>query len=619
MNRKRSKPRRSRRGVTLILSVFLLGLVLVMAGFAIDVGYIVLTRTQLQSASDSAAMAAVASMGLTRGEMVAVADEYAGYHVAAGSPIDLESDDVEYGVWDIEARTFTPTAEPGNAVRVTTRVDESHGTPSLFFGQLFNQFDFTQKASAVAMANPRDIAFVVDLSGSMNNDTEPCWVTEAINDRFAPDGYPTVGTELMQQLYDDFSYGTFPGTLEYIGRPWGVSQNKQAYANLTKNGGPLARGTVPEAYRIRSGDSERTRKQKAYAAMIDFQIANVMPNAKPTPSSAATYAYWEKYLDYIIDNERVRSRGYLPPSQDSDRIDRFGNPSSSTFPEVSRYVARGFRNKIGYRTYVQFMMDYGRDLKPEGSTYVPLSQYSPDCPWRSESTPGGTFRFPPREQPTHAARRALIAAMQVIKERNETITNPNQRDQVAIVAFDLLSGGGPVVRQELTGDYDAAMLACTTLQAVGDKGASTATESGLIKAREHLQPPNKGGQGRYTANKFIVLLTDGVPNLYSSSRSEIRSYVTDSDSSDFYGGSKYAYDAAIMQASMMQGDNWYTFPVGVGLGTNYDFMDRLSRTGGTADDGGSSPRGSGNPAQYEQRLTEIFEEIITNPKVRLVQ
>jgi len=36
-------------------------------------------------------------------------------------------------------------------------------------------------------------------------------------------------------------------------------------------------------------------------------------------------------------------------------------------------------------------------------------------------------------------------------------------------------------------------------------------------------------------------------------------------------------------------------------------------------DDGESPRGSGNPADDEQRLVEIFDEIISNPKVRLVQ
>jgi hypothetical protein len=45
----------------------------------------------------------------------------------------------------------------------------------------------------------------------------------------------------------------------------------------------------------------------------------------------------------------------------------------------------------------------------------------------------------------------------------------------------------------------------------------------------------------------------------------------------------------------------------------------MARLGETANDDGQSPRGSGNPAEYEQRLVEIFEEIINCPKVRLVQ
>ncbi|RMF87490.1 MAG: VWA domain-containing protein [Planctomycetota bacterium] len=313
------------------------------------------------------------------------------------------------------------------------------------------------------------------------------------------------------------------------------------------------------------------------------------------------------------------NRGYLPPRQDSDRIYRFNNPNRTTFSNASSKLVYRYLNKVGYLTYVQFMLDHGRDLKPDGKNYVPLSQYSPHCPWHSESTAGGTFSFPPREQPMHAARRALIAAIQVIKERNATIRNPNQRDWVSIVTFDVLSGGGPVVVQPLTGDYRSAMERCTTLQACGDKGASTATEAGLIAAREHLKPKSEGGFGREATNKIVVLLTDGVPNLYVSPPSKIDQFIGNNPSPDFYNNGAYWYDAALMQAMEIQLDNWQLFPVGVGLGTDYDFMDRMARMGATANDDGQSPRGSGNPAEYEQRLTEIFRQIIESPRVRLVQ
>jgi hypothetical protein len=71
-----------------------------------------------------------------------------------------------------------------------------------------------------------------------------------------------------------------------------------------------------------------------------------------------------------------------------------------------------------------------------------------------------------------------------------------------------------------------------------------------------------------------------------------------------------------MKTAQLKADRIRVYPVGVGGGCDYDFMDRAARIGGTADAAGQSPRGSGNPADYELRLQK---EIITKPQVRLVQ
>jgi len=625
--RNRKDPRR--RGATLFFFLSLVVVVVGLVAFAVDIGFIMLTRTQLQVAADSAAMAAASQMSGLPADTFAVAKQYAGYHMAGGRQVELQGSDVEFGTWDAVTRKFTPGTTAGNAVRVTARRDASAGGQApLFFGRIFGQDSFASRASAVAMANPRDIAFVVDLSGSMNDDTEPCWATGEINKTFGSQGYPTIGNDLIQQIYQDFGFGAYPGTTQHVGQYWGVAQDNYAYAELTKNGGPLTPTTVPAQYRISSSDSESVRKQKAYSAIIDYQMAAAMPNAKPTPSNSANYAYWARYLDYLISPATIgssgkgtppKNRGTIPVNQPTDRITGFNNPNTSTFSDASSSVPASYRNKIGYVTYVQFMLDFGRDLKPVSTEYTPLSPQSPYCPLHAEATAGGTFDFPPREQPVHAARRALIAAMQVVKERNSSIPDLSQRDWVSVVSFDLLTGGGPVLQQSLTGDYDAAMQACTGLQAVGDHTASTATEAGLIAARDHIKPRSSGGQGRNSTNKVVVLLTDGVPNLYTSSSSTISKYVHANPKPEFYGSGKLQYDAALMQTLSMQQDRWTVFPVGVGLGTDYDFMDRLARLGSTADDNGQGARGSGNPADYEQRLTDIFQKIITSPKVRLVQ
>jgi Flp pilus assembly protein TadG len=700
--------------------MFLLGII----AFALDLGYIVLVRTQLQAAADAAAMAAAATMSSPRNEMIAEAQRYAGYHVAGGRVVKLRDVDVEYGTWDATRRIFTTSEDPGNAVRVTAHADSTtNGERSLFFGKIFNHISFPAQASAVAMANPRDIAFVVDLSGSMNDDTEPCWATNAIDSTFGTQGYPTIGTDLMKQVYQDFGFGAYPGVLEYLGAPAGVPQDSYAYAELTKDEGYLANVTIPATYRILPEDSESVRKQKAYSWIIDYQIARVMPEAKPTPISGVNYAYWERYLDYLSigvtiyapspsppsppseptppsspppsdpppssppptpppppptppmgylpverhgvwftawmrdsrhrDSSNGRSpgseialamaspvedavfpllllgaasgtppenRGSIPPNRYSGRIYKFNNPNTSSFPQVSTSVPRGYRNWIGYLTYVQFMMDHGRDIQPLPGCFVPLSRFSPDCPWHPEETAGGTFAFPPREQPAHAARRALIAAIQIIKERNSSIPDLRNRDWVSVISYDSLSNGGPQLVLTLTGDYDQAMQACTQLQACGDLTATTATETGLIAARNHLKPQKDGGQGRLNTNKVIVLLTDGMPNLYSSDTNEINAFIGSSPNrQEFYNNGAYWYDAALMQSAIIQNNKWSLYPVGIGLGTDYDFMDRMARLGGTADQHGQSPRSSGNPAEYEQRLTDIFRKIVTSPQMRLVQ
>jgi hypothetical protein len=421
-------------------------------------------------------------------------------------------------------------------------------------------------------------------------------------------------------------FGTYPGTLAWVGAPAAVTADNRAYANLTKNGGYLTGGSINASYRILSSDGESTRKTKAYRWIIDTQLASLMPAARPVPNSSTSYAFYEKYLDYVIENVTVNSgsgtppsnRGALPPNQDADRIDGLNNPNSASYPSSTKTVVRSFRNQLGYRTFVNFMLDHGRNVQPDGSTYCQLSRSSSHCAYHTEATAGGSFSFPPREQPVHAARRSLIAAIQEVKERNSTVPDSTQRDYVSLVRFDTVSGS--VLELPLTSNYDAAMAKCAEFQAVGDNQSSTASETGLMLARQHIDKPANGGAGRTHAQKVVVLLTDGMPNLYSSTTSTINSYVTSNSNADFYStGGNYAGNGALMQTMMMQLAGWHVYPVGLGLGCNYDFMDRTARMGHTQNDSGQSPRTSGDPAAYEAELTAIFENIISNPQVRLVK
>jgi len=101
-------------------------------------------------------------MAQSKTAAIDAARKYAEFHQSGGQGVKLLDADVEFGVWDASKRTFTLTKEIGDAVKVTCKRDSSHGSEApLFFGRVFSQQAFAQTASAVAMANPRDIAFVI--------------------------------------------------------------------------------------------------------------------------------------------------------------------------------------------------------------------------------------------------------------------------------------------------------------------------------------------------------------------------------------------------------------------------------------------------------------------------
>ncbi|MCA9208984.1 MAG: hypothetical protein KDA55_11535, partial [Planctomycetales bacterium] len=158
------------------MTAVILVVLLIMVAFAIDGGVVALVRTELQRASDSAALAGATKIGYDRSEVIAEADRFAAQNKKVGGDrAELRSHEVQVGIWDRDTRKFTP-GERGNAVKVTTR-STGQGT---FFARVMGANSFDGQATAIAMAIPRDIVFVVDQSGSMNDDSEPAWAPQAI-------------------------------------------------------------------------------------------------------------------------------------------------------------------------------------------------------------------------------------------------------------------------------------------------------------------------------------------------------------------------------------------------------------------------------------------------------
>ncbi|MBI1901423.1 MAG: VWA domain-containing protein [Planctomycetia bacterium] len=159
---------RQRRGASLILAALLVIVLLAMCGFAIDTGYIVLVRTELQRAADSGALAGAGAMNLGTVLASDAASDYAAFNSQSDSRFTRDQVRVEFGEWDRTTREFTPTLLQPTAIKVTV----ASRPQAFFFGRIFGYQEFTTDASAVATFQPRDIVLSLDYSGSMSFDSQ---------------------------------------------------------------------------------------------------------------------------------------------------------------------------------------------------------------------------------------------------------------------------------------------------------------------------------------------------------------------------------------------------------------------------------------------------------------
>lgn len=159
-------PGMKRRGVTLIYAFFAcMGLVALIA-LSVDWGRVQLTKTELHAAAVAAARYAVAGLqndlaGVSAAPANAAA--VAAQNTANGRAIAFnQSQDVEIGVWDTSARTFTPTTDlkVANAVHVTMRCSNSRGTgvPLLFLGLINGSRVADISSDSIAMINYQGVS-----------------------------------------------------------------------------------------------------------------------------------------------------------------------------------------------------------------------------------------------------------------------------------------------------------------------------------------------------------------------------------------------------------------------------------------------------------------------------
>ena len=137
-----------------------------LAAMAVDLSFAITLQSRMQSAADSAALAAAAALP-DQATAVATAQEYSGKNLAVAQNGDvLVANDVIFGNWSNDTRVFVPNPPLAavNAVEVNLRRAESNGNPvGTFFASIFGISSFDLSASAIAVANKGELTCLLVL------------------------------------------------------------------------------------------------------------------------------------------------------------------------------------------------------------------------------------------------------------------------------------------------------------------------------------------------------------------------------------------------------------------------------------------------------------------------
>ncbi|MBP86733.1 MAG: hypothetical protein CMJ64_08460 [Planctomycetaceae bacterium] len=158
---------RPRKGAIAVLAAVALVAMLALVAAAIDIGFMLTVRTDMQAAVDAGALAGVGELPRGRQHARKSAIDYVQRNARTNGTVKKSdiATTVEFGHWNRSNRSFAKGQEPLNAVKV---VADRSNAPH-FFGKVFKHDSFKMGASAVATYQPRDIMLVLDYSGSMNS------------------------------------------------------------------------------------------------------------------------------------------------------------------------------------------------------------------------------------------------------------------------------------------------------------------------------------------------------------------------------------------------------------------------------------------------------------------
>jgi len=643
--RRRSGNRMLRRASALVQGVLFGGTVgLGVAALAVDTGLMFASKSELQNAADSAALAAASQLGSMTDATTMAATEAAKFAAlnkiaGLGADVNLESDIVfGHAVMNGEKFDFVPNETPYDAARVIIRRDATaaDGPVSLLFAKTFGVDSASIQASATAMLIPRDIALVIDLSASMNDDSElrhykdfpsesggtrpgvqinikDVWIGLPI-----PKGNAGVGNGLDppppgNPNNENDQPGTGPGSPANAGGnpdpgadPGGDVPRGPRFGWMTGWGESITLGSydptsdsglyrIPRYSSCSSADVVANLTEAGYypnerTALLSGQYDSSLTYYKNRVKVCLGLAGWKSKQRDAQGNRASKYNG--GPGNGDNKVDSNElcdalsfNLGSGSWDDYVSYVAgssqmtqtdSSFRYRYGLKTVVNYLLEK-----------YPANSQTPDL----ASTP---------EMPLQSVKDATASMI-------DLIIGLETQDYVSLETFAQYGYHA----HDLTGAESSEELAALLLEIpetlnghqAGHFTSVTNIGAGFHKAYEELTSE----RARTSAAKVVILLTDGKPNV-----NEYNTYVGDNDPE--------AISWCEDRADALRALGATTYVIGVGGDVNAELCEELA---GAPDryffaDNTPDPDNGGQP-MYVTQLQEIFQTLGGRRPVRLIQ
>lgn len=571
-----------RRGAILVLSAGLMIVMMSMLAFSIDAGYMFTMKTELQRAIDSAALAAAGS--LVDGEEVAGQRlvEYLIRNPVGSNGFTVEEDELDeqisrfmrkhaddlevtVGHWDAEAidpeTGLLGRIVPAESIPSTVGVKMQYTNLPLFFAPIIGQNTFTVKSQSIAMYQPRDIVLVLDLSASMNDDSE-LGQMDALGQSAIEANIRQIWEQLGAKNYGNMGFRpdwvTIPGRELSANVTWRsnavdvvATSNIQMVKLFYSNGGRQKFSTNASSGTWKGTGSYRGKRILKTKIKIDGQ--------------------WETFNFY--DNSHVRRGlaldGVAYPSDGSwDDYIEYARSHSNSMPWYDKDVdAAGYRCKFGALTLINF---WNRNK--------PAKDETPDL-WKTS------------QQPIQAVKDAVRVFLDYLAEVN-TREGENVLDRVGVAIYNSADGDGDQ-ELDLTYDFDTVNNLVLRRQA-GHYHQMTNIGAGLHEATQHLNDYARPG-----AFKMIVLMTDGNANWYQGnwSNKAAREYVLDE-----------AEEAAQKRYPILT--------ISLGASADSELMENVAEI---TDGFHFNIPGGQTVQEYSQDLMEVFRTIAAHRPLKLVR